>query len=730
MKFKFRADSKDFIIFGIFAVFLLYLVAIGVVNLHTFSNYGYFSGLNPFKAFTSQFLLTTVVFYILALVASFMSVSSKFFDMDKGFGATTKKKDSAGYSRWMDEKEMKQEKEINRIRLIDDTYPYGGVPIINDGKYAWVDDGENHSLIIGASGSGKTQCIMFPYVKILAKKGESMIITDPKGEIYEDTAQMLKEKGYKVILINFRDPKNGSAWNPFSLPYRLYKEGNTDKATELLEDLANNILHDSKTQDAFWEKSAGDYFTALSLGLFEDAEEDQVNLNSINMMATIGEERLGNSNFIKEYFQTKGELSSAYVSASNTINAPAETKGGILSVFRQKIRIFSSREILSEMLSHSDFDLRDIGKEKTAVFLKIHDEKTTYHALATIFIKQVYECLIDVAHDQDDLKLKYRTNFVLDEFANMPALKDVESMITASRSRNIRFTFVIQNFSQLTKEYGKDIAETIKGNCGNLIFLITTELAALEEISKLCGDVKPKEKKDKPSEPIRPLVTVSDLQQMKKFEVLIKRFRNQPFKTKFTPNFKIDYGKKYEKAKYPTRETSNPKVFDLKKFVLDKKKESGQDAFNPFAPNMNNMPFPKFAGMPPIGSQVQGKPSSPNVDEWVKKIDEKIAELEKEEELEKLKAKEMAVKKEEIKEEQKTIVNPLAQKIDEKVREINNKDEEKEKENIKEMKEIKEEKEETKEIISKPKINVDVDSIVVKDKITDDQFFDDFFGDE
>lgn len=129
----------------------------------------------------------------------------------------------------------------------------------------------------------------------------------------------------------------------------------------------------------------------------------------------------------------------------------------------------------------------------------------------------------------------------------MPALKDVESMITASRSRNMRFNFVIQNFSQLNKVYGKDVAETIKGNCGNMFYLITTEYAALEEISKLLGDAKPKEAKEgKPTPPIRPLVTVSDLQQMKKFEMIIKRFRNMPFKTKHKASFEIFKSKKVD----------------------------------------------------------------------------------------------------------------------------------------------------------------------------------------
>ena len=96
--------------------------------------------------------------------------------------------------------------------------------------------------------------------------------------------------------------------------------------------------------------------------------------------------------------------------------------------FKQKIKLFSSKENLSEMLSYSDFDMSDIGKEKTAVFIVIQDEKKTYHPLATTFIKQCYETLIDEAHKAGG-KLPIRTNFILDEFANMPPLTDVTTLI-------------------------------------------------------------------------------------------------------------------------------------------------------------------------------------------------------------------------------------------------------------------------------------------------------------
>ena len=227
----------------------------------------------------------------------------------------------------------------------------------------------------------------------------------------------------------------------------------------------------------------------------------------------------------------------------------------------------------------------------------------------------------------------------------MPPLKDVTTMITAARSRQIRFTMIIQNFAQLNKVYGKEDAETIKGNCGNIIYLISTELAALEEISKMCGEVKSK-KDDKTAS--TPLVTVSDLQRMKQFETIILRMRKQPFKTKMTPDFKIDWGQKY-----PHRNKMPVHTFDIKEFVKSEKKKKLLEMMNASDEEggLNKTPF----GMPvQMGENKQSPPprafnpfeqqkASPksgdkkefdngfDVDELVKKIDAKIAELEEEE---------------------------------------------------------------------------------------------------
>lgn len=646
--FKLTAKKEDVIKFSIFSVVMFLLVATIISVISEFSATGNFGEINPFLVFLDldKFLLTMIVTIVVLLSIIFNS-SSQFFEKEKGFGFSFAKKDKGGYSRWLTEKEFRAE--LKHLYADDKTTQVAGIPLINNGRDIWVDNGEFHNLIIGSTGSGKTEMLVQPMVKVLAKKGESMIITDPKGEIYENNANELREKGYNVVLLNFRDPQKGNSWNPLSLPYQLYKEGYHDKANELLDDLGMNILYDEKaqSQDPFWEKTSADYFVGLALGLFEDAAEDEINLNSINLMTTVGEDKLMASTYIKEYFMAKDPASPAYVNVSSTITAPSDTKNSILSVFKQKIKLFASRENLSEMLCRSDFDMKDIGRKKTAVFIVVQDEKKTYHSLVTIFIKQCYETLIDVAQENGG-KLMYRTNFILDEFANMPPLKDVTTMVTAARSRKIRFSFIIQNFAQLSQVYGKENGDTIRGNCGNIVYLISSEMAALEEISKMCGEVKSKEK-DKTAS--TPLVTVSDLQRLKLWTIIVLRTRCMPFKTVLKPNFEMEkancWGKKYEKAPYPVRESNKVKLFDLKAFVNkmreDKFAANATDAGNSgfgggmfgggtFGNNAFNSLNNSFGTMPNAFSPVsEPKQSEFNIDDIVKKIDAKIAELEEEE---------------------------------------------------------------------------------------------------
>lgn len=762
MKLKFKADAQDVLIFLIFAIFLFYIVCLGVLNFPELAINGEFYGLNPLPALSSDRILTTLVLYLLFLGGIFASVSSYFFERESGIGFSVGEKSGKGYSRWAKEKEIKTDKGMAMVKPGQETSEVAGIPLIIKKDEVWVDDGEYHSLVIGATGSGKTQTVIFPTVEVLAKKRESMIITDPKGEIYEKTSNMLRDKGYNVLVLNFRDPQEGNCWNPLTLPYRMYKSGNQDKAIELLDDLAANILYEEKSgnADPFWEKTSADYFAGLALALFDDATEDKVNLNSISLMTTVGEEKFGGSTYMKEYFNMMDPSGAAYTNASGTIMAPSETKGSIISVFKQKIKLFATRENLSEMLSHSDFELDSIGEKPTVLYIVIQDEKKTYHSLVTILLKQCYETLISTAQKHGG-KLPIRTNFLLDEFANMPPLKDITTMITAARSRQIRFTMIIQNFAQLDQVYGKENAETIKGNCGNTIYLITTELKALEEISKMCGEVKSK-KDDKTAS--TPLVTVSDLQRMKQFEVIIMRMRKNPFKTKFVPYFQMEFGKKYAKAEYPHREKQEVHVFDLREFVKEKKKQKLMQMMNDPSsspsggmmppgmmpsgmtpPGMNSMfgqnGAPRPNPMQGMATTPTGEPSKPmggglNVDDLIKKIDAKIAEIEAEEK-----------KQKNIVEENKTSVEPKQVETPKKEEPVvTTKEPESKPFTIDDLLKVNDNKpvvdakvEEKVEPVSEPIENVvkeDKKSTIHEEKlpvtnndISDDEFFDDFFDD-
>lgn len=793
MKFKFRADPKDVMYFVLFCILLLYFVAIGILNLASLSQRETFYGWNPIEAFTPEFIVQTFVFFFLALIGIIISVSSYFWEKDKGFGFKMGKPEKSDYSRWAKDEEV--QKKLKEVNVSTPDLTNAGIPLLANLKKGkvWVDDGEAHSLIMGSTGSGKTRRLMVPLIKILAKKGESMILTDPKGELYEKNVAMLTAKGYNIVILNLRNPEKGNAWNPLTLPYQLYKEG-SDKANELLADLGRSLLHDEKTDDPFWQNSSADYFTALALGLFEDAKEEEINLNSISYMSAVGEEKYGGSNYAKEYFSSKDPAKPTYINASGTINAPQDTKNSILSVFRQKIKIFATTEHLSEMLAYSDFDMKDIGRKKTAVFIIIQDEKKTYHALATIFIKQCYETLIDVAQDNGG-KLPIRTNFILDEFANMPPLKDVTTMITAARSRQIRFNLVIQNFAQLNQVYGVDDAETIKGNCANLVYLMSKELKALEEISKLCGEKKVKGKGDKEPDKEKPLISISELQRLKEGDAIVIKDRSYPLKTKLPDESEYKFNEPVStQVSYPERRRRTIKLFDIREFVKIQKMNAYPNA-NMFGPGSYDPRFMGGMGMPfggsdanqflppnaqPINQQVRsGSNTQPtpgynpnffnnrsntgifngedsfNVDDLIKKIDAKIAELEAEEKRDnELKNSTIEMPKtnqpsngvvENIVPQANTIVENVVKPIDNNVtadgkikiepyipqasKNIFDNIDSSINVNIKNNQNIDDEAQQEPVVVN---INPDIDKIInsYTDEENDDQFFDDFFSDD
>ena len=130
------------------------------------------------------------------------------------------------YARWATKDEiLKQTTKITK----ESEVLKSGVTIMYDDEGIYINNSETHNLIIGGTGSGKTQTTIMPQIYLSIKAGESFIVNDHAGELYDTFSGMAKDNGYKVQVINFRDMSVGNNYNPLYIPYKLYNEGKTDE---------------------------------------------------------------------------------------------------------------------------------------------------------------------------------------------------------------------------------------------------------------------------------------------------------------------------------------------------------------------------------------------------------------------------------------------------------------------------------------------------------------------
>ena len=399
----------------------------------------------------------------------------------------SKKEDGSfeyGSSKWATNKDIKKK---YKVWNIGKHLSSGGIPITCIDDKFYYSDSFDHTLIIGSTGSGKTLCEIMPLIYNLGYAGESMVINDVKGELYSNTYEFLKKESYKIQILNLRDALSSDGWNPLHLAYNYYKEGNLDSCGEIIENFSKSLTSDLSSRDKYWEKSATSVLSALCYALMEDCKsEKEVHLFSIyNLLVEHGAKIVDRANSLDLYFQQKPMGNIAKNSYATGSFAKGETRATLFSVLATCLKLFSDIGI-ANLTSRTDFELDSIGKEKTAIFLIIPDEKESRHQLASLFIDQCYQALVNSAQSYSNGMMPIRVNFILDEFSNMPRISSMSNKITVSRSRNIRFYMVIQDFNQLKEKYKED-AGTIKSNATNWVYLLTADNDTAKEISARLG---------------------------------------------------------------------------------------------------------------------------------------------------------------------------------------------------------------------------------------------------
>lgn len=497
---------------------------------------------------------------------------------------------------------------------------YGGVPVLYDSetRRLYLDSGDTHSLVYGATGSLKTRAVVSPTIKLLGYAGESMIINDPKGELFARHAGDLKKQGYRIIEINFRDPSVGNAWNPLFIPYQFYLDGDYDNAAAFIHDIATNLAAMDKSEsEPFWDEAAADCFSGLIQLLFRYCKDHNASIHAINignlfvLRRALFSNRQSAQNSILWKYASEDEMVAA--SLSGTVYAAKETMNSILSILDRKLRSFAIRPTLLDMLANHDFDLGDITREKTAVFLITPDEKTSYHALVSMFIKQTYEYFIYRAAQRPDGKMENRLNYIIDEFSALPTIADMPAMISAARSRDIRFLLVVQSKAALKQRYTHE-SETIISNCTNWIFFTSRELDLLKELSELCGVQRNN----------LPNISIYDLQHFSKErrEALVLTGRLKPAKVNMLD---ID---QFGDTKYVLLEHEKRDRQDREKLTFALREEIKKR----YLPNLPSNPFDETNPFHQKSVSRQGVPQKTfDVDSVIRRIDRRIEELEKEE---------------------------------------------------------------------------------------------------
>ena len=314
-----------------------------------------------------------------------------------------------------------------------------------------------------------------------------MFISDVKGELYLYTATKLKELGYDVIAIDYIQFLKSNKYNYLDIVINAVEDGNIALAESLVNDIVNVLVTKNDKTEPIWVNGEMSVIkTAIMAVVLENKgkRKYQTLANAYYFVAEMFKTAEDGEMLIDKYMKNKDadDPIKKFFAVAGT--APSKARGSFVAAALSTLQMFIN-DYVANNTQKSDFDLRNFAKKKTAIYMLLPDDRDTYHKLGSLLVQQIYTSLVETSRTEGG-ELGIRMNFILDEFANFTKIDSFQSMLTVSRSRNIRFIICLQSFAQLEERYGKEGAQNILDNCA-WMYLKSANIDTATKISDKLG---------------------------------------------------------------------------------------------------------------------------------------------------------------------------------------------------------------------------------------------------
>ena len=349
-------------------------------------------------------------------------------------------------------------------------------------------DGKKHRrnlnvLVVGGSGSGKTRFFAKPNVM---QANTSMVILDPKGEITRDTGDLLRSKGVDVKVLDLINMWRSHCYNPF-----VYLKEDNDVQRLVTNLFKSTTPKGAQAQDPFWDAAASILLLALIFYLKYEAPPDEQNFSMVMEMLRSSEVKEDDENFVSvldelyERLEMRDPDHIALKYYRSYRSGSGKTLKSIQITLAARLDKFNL-ESLAALTITDELDLAMLGEKKTALFVIIPDNDSSFNFLVSILYTQLFQQLFYSADHDHGGTLPTHVHFIMDEFANVSLPDDFDKILSVMRSRGVSVSIILQNLAQLKALFEKQW-ESIVGNCDEFLYLGGNEQSTHKYVSELIG---------------------------------------------------------------------------------------------------------------------------------------------------------------------------------------------------------------------------------------------------